>query len=497
MTTFFIGLFILVFGGFFYGKFVDRVFAPDNRSTPAINKADGVDFVAMPKWKNQLIELLNIAGTGPVLGPIQGILFGPLAFITIPLGCVLAGAVHDYMNGMISIRNGGAQMPRMVGKYLGKNIKRFYTIVLWLLLFLVGVVFIYTPGDLIVRDILNKDAGAQSSTIWIVYAGIFGYYLIATFFPIDKIIGRIYPIFGAILIISAIGVFVGIMMDGGVNLQNLSMETLPQHPLGQKFIPVFFITVACGILSGFHGSQSTLISRTVSSEKEGRSTFYNMMILEGFIAMCWAAGAMVLFNRGVDLSTGATAMVGLISREFLGAIGSFFAILGVIVLPITSGDTAFRSLRLMVGETFNIDQTVIKKRILTTLGIFIPAITILVFAKTSPNGFNLLWQYFGFTNQFVAIFALAMAAVYLKVEKKVIWITLIPGMFYTFIVISYICHAPIGLGLEPRLGSLIGLDPNSYILSYIIGAVASVLYMLFVLKRGKHGLNELQPVTAN
>ncbi len=492
MITFIVGLFILILGGFFYGKLVEKVFAPDDRQTPAISQADGVDFVAMPKWKNQLIELLNIAGTGPVLGPIQGILFGPLAFITIPIGCVLAGAVHDYLNGMISIRNGGAQMPRMVGKYLGTKVKRFYTLVLWLLLFLVGVVFIYTPGDLITKDILNKDAGAQNATIWIVYAVIFGYYLIATFFPIDKIIGRVYPIFGAILILSALGVFAGIMIDGGVNLQNLSWSTLPQHPLGQQFIPVFFITVACGILSGFHGSQSTLISRTVTSEKEGRSTFYNMMIMEGFIAMCWAAGAMVLFNRGVDLSTGATAMVGLISREFLGPIGAFFAILGVIVLPITSGDTAFRSLRLMVGEAFNIDQTIIKKRLLTTLGIFIPAIVILVFAKSSPNGFNLLWQYFGFTNQFVAIFALAMAAVYLKTEQKTIWLALLPGMFYTFIVISYISHAPIGLGLEPRLGPMVGIDPNSYILSYLIGAAAAILYLVLVLKQSRKGLDLLQ-----
>lgn len=492
MITFIIGLFILILGGFFYGKLIERVFAPDDRATPAISQADGVDFVVMPKWKNQLIELLNIAGTGPVLGPIQGILFGPLAFITIPIGCVLAGAAHDYLNGMISIRNGGAQMPRMIGQYLGTKIKRFYTLVLWLLLFLVGDVFIYTPGDLITKDILKQDASPQSLTVWIVYGGIFVYYIIAAFFPIDKIIGRVYPIFGAFLILSAIGIFIGVLKNGGVNLVNLSWETLPQHPLGQKFVPVFFITVACGILSGFHGTQSTLISRTMSKEKEGRGTFYNMMIVEGFIAMCWAAGAMILFNQGVDLTTGATAMVSLISQQFLGPIGAYFAILGVIVLPITSGDTAFRSLRLMMAETFNIDQTNLKKRLLTTLIIFIPAIVILVFAKTAPNGFNLLWQYFGFTNQFVAIFALAMAAVYLMSKQKFVWIALIPGMFYTFIVISYICHAPIGLGLEPRLGPIIGIDPNSYILSYAIGAAAAIFYMVFVLKQGRRDLNTPQ-----
>lgn len=493
MITFIVGLLILIIGGFCYGKLVERVFAPDDRPTPAISQADGVDFVAMPKWKNQLIELLNIAGTGPVLGPIQGILFGPLAFITIPLGCVLAGAVHDYLNGMISIRNGGAQLPRLVGQYLGPKIKGFYSLVLWLLLFLVGVVFIYAPGDLIVTDLLNQDASAQNPTIWIVYAVIFGYYLIAAFFPIDKIIGRVYPLFGALLILSALGVLAGILIDGGVNLHNLSGDTLPHHPLGQSFVPVFFITVACGILSGFHGSQSTLIARTVTAEKEGRATFYNMMILEGFIAMCWAAGAMVVFNRGVDLSTGATAMVAHISREFLGPMGSYLAILGVIILPITSGDTAFRSLRLMVGEAFNIDQTLIKKRLLVTLAILFPALVILVFAKTAPNGFNLLWQYFGFTNQFVAIFALAMAAVYLKSNQKQVFIALVPGMFYTFIVISYIAHAPIGLGLEGRLGPLLGIDPSSYILSYLLGAGAAILYMVLVLKRGQAGLNKLQP----
>ncbi len=492
MITFIIGIAILIFGGFFYGKFVEKIFGPDDRKTPAIAKADGVDFVGMKKWKNQLIELLNIAGTGPVLGPIQGILFGPLALITIPIGCVIAGATHDYMNGMISIRNGGAQMPRMIGKYLGKGINRIYIVVLWILMLLTGVVFIYTPGDLIVKDILNMNPGPESMTIWIVYTAIFAYYFIATFFPIDKIIGQVYPIFGAILIISAIGIFIGIIKDGGASLVNLSWSTMPNHPLGQQFIPVFFITVACGILSGFHGSQSTLISRTVTSEKEGLGTFYYMMIVEGFIAMCWATGAMVLFSQGLDSSTGVTAMVGNISREFLGSVGSFFAILGVIVLPITSGDTAFRSLRLMVGETFNIDQTVVSKRIRTTLGIFVPAIAILTFAKSSPNGFNLLWQYFGFTNQFVAIFALAMATVYLKTEGKFSWITMIPGMFYTFIVVSYISHAPIGLGLESRLGSFVGIDPNSYAISFTVATICVVLYLIFVNRRAVNGATEIR-----
>lgn len=496
MTTFLIGLVILVGGGFFYGKFVEKVFGPDDRETPAISMGDGVDYVPMKQWKNALIELLNIAGTGPVLGPIQGILFGPIAFITIPIGCVIAGATHDYFTGMISMRNKGAQMPRMVGKYLGNGVNKLYTIILWILMLLTGVVFVYTPGDLIVNDILGLDAGAGNLTIWIVYGLIFIYYLAATLFPIDQIIGRIYPIFGAILIISAVGVFGGVILDGGKNLVNLDLANLlPAHPKGQQFIPVFFITVACGIMSGFHGSQATLISRTVSHEKEGRTTFYMMMILEGFIAMCWAAGAMVLFNRGQALDTNATNMVGIISKTFLGNIGGILAILGVIVLPITSGDTAFRSVRLMVGEAFNIDQGNKSNRIKVTLGIFLPAIVILIFAKSNAGGFNLLWRYFGFTNQLVALFALGMITVYLLIHNKNYFITLIPGMFYAFIVMSYIAHAEIGLGIESRLGPAMGISPDSYMLSYIFGAICSVLFAVFVTNYGKkHGtsLEKLQ-----
>lgn len=278
-------------------------------------------------------------------------------------------------------------------------------------------------------------------------------------------------------------------MDGGANLQNLSMATLPNHPGGQKFIPVFFVTVACGILSGFHGSQSTLISRTVTHEKEGRSTFYMIMIVEGLIAMCWAAGAMILFNRGTSIDTNPTQMVGIISREFLGRIGGILAIIGVIVLPITSGDTAFRSVRLMIAEKFNTDQKNKWNRIKITVLIFIPAIAILIFAKSNSGGFNLLWRYFGFTNQFVATFALAMASVYLIVHSKVksmrFLLTAIPGLFYVFIVISYIFHAPIGIGIGKRLSGIVGISPDSYAVSYVIGIIAALLYAAYIIHLGK------------
>lgn len=474
MVLFLIGLAILLVGGLAYGKYCERVFGPDDRETPAVKLADGLDYVGMKKWKNQLIELLNIAGTGPILGPIQGILFGPIAFLTIPIGCVLAGSLHDYFVGMISMRNDGAQVPKLVSRYLGNGTNKVYNIIIWILMLLTGVVFIYTPGDLIVNDVLGMDI--QSNVIWIVYACILGYYILATLFPIDAIIGRVYPIFGGFLIISALGVLVGVLMDGGASLHPITEGSLLSvHPTGQSFIPVFFITVACGIMSGFHGSQATLISRTVMDEREGRQTFYNMMLAEGFIAMVWAAGAMVLFNRSAAVDTSATLMVGLISKEFMGKIGGLIAIIGVIVLPITSGDTAFRSLRLMIAEQFNIDQGKKIKRVLLSMLIFIPAVAILYYAKTNSEGFATLWRYFGFANQLVAVFALLMVSTYLKGNGKNYFISLLPGMFYTFIVSSYIFHDPkLGLNFDGRLGL------EGYTGSYLVGLVFAILFAWFV-----------------
>ncbi|MCD1146805.1 carbon starvation protein A [Peptoniphilus sp. KCTC 25270] len=478
MTLFLVGLAILILGGFVYGKYCEKVFGPDNRETPAIRLADGVDFIGMKSWKNQLIELLNIAGTGPILGPIQGILFGPIAFITIPLGCVLAGSLHDYFVGMISMRNDGSQVPKLVTRYMGNKTNKIYNIIIWILMLLTGVVFIYTPGDLIVNDILGMDV--NSSVIWIVYACILGYYVLATIFPIDAIIGRVYPIFGAFLILSSVGVFIGTLLDGGANLHAITEGALISvHPTGQSFLPVFFITVACGIMSGFHGSQATLISRTVKSEYEGRKTFYNMMLVEGFIAMAWAAGAMVLFNRGTAIDTNATLMVGNISKEFMGSIGGLIAIIGVIVLPITSGDTAFRALRLMISEQFGIDQKTPSKRIMLSLVLFIPAVAILFFAKSNAAGFNILWRYFGFTNQLVAVFALAMISIYLKGHGKNYLISLIPGCFYSFIVTSYIMHADLGFMLDARLGI------EGYTASYIVGVIVAIFFAWYISKTTK------------
>lgn len=481
MLLFIIGLIILLAGGFFYSKYVENQLAPDDRETPAVRKADGVDYVVMSEKKNWLINLLNIAGMGPIIGPIQGILFGPIAFLAIPLGCVFAGSVHDYMTGFISMRNGGSQVPKLVGKYIGDGIRKFYNIVIAILLLLTGVVFVYTPGDLIANDILK--VGADSNVIWIIYAVIFAYYIASTVLPIDKLIGRIYPIFGAFLIISAIGVFIGIFIKGSGDLAFKNAGLLAEHPLGQKFIPSFFITVACGILSGFHGSQVTLISRTVKSESEARTTFYSTMIAEGFIAMVWAAGAMVLFSSGkAALDTPGTIMVGQVSKYFMGNVGGLLAVLGVIALPITSGDTAFRSLRLIISEELNIDQKAPSKRAGLSAVLFIPAFAILYFAKTNPNGFNLLWRYFGFTNQFVATFALAVATIYLIDTGKNYIITLLPGIFYVFIVFSFIINIK-GLGL--------GMP---FSIAYPAAGVIAVLYAYFVIKLGKKNKERIQSI---
>ena len=476
MITFLIGLIILCVGGFCYGRITEKAMKPSDRKTPATEKYDGVDFVPMKKWRNSLIELLNIAGTGPILGPIQGILFGPIAFITIPVGCVIGGAFHDYMSGMISVRDDGEQMPSLVRRFLGKYMYVLYNIVVCLLLLLLGVVFIYTPGDLFITQIIGQESTLKNPVLWIVYGVIFAYYIIATLLPIDKIIGRIYPFFGAILLISAIGVFVGMFIkgymldevwDGGFSLIN---------PYGDHFIPIFFVTVACGIVSGFHSTQATLVSRTISDEHEGRMTFYNMMILEGFIAMVWAAAAMGAVNIGLVtndmLHDKATSVVGIISKDMLGKVGGIIAVIGVIVLPITSGDTALRSLRIIVSDAFHIDTTKKRNKLLLAVAIFVIAASILIYAKADSSGFNVLWRYFSWANESTAVFAFSMICIYMMKNKMPYIMALIPGMFYMFIVCSYILNAHIGFNLP-------------WSVSYILAGILTISYGLVLVFYGK------------
>ena len=494
MLTFVIGLVILVGGAVIYGKFCEKVFGPDDRKTPAYTKEDGIDYVPMKGWKNSLINLLNIAGTGPIFGPIQGILFGPIAFITIPIGNIIGGAMHDYFSGMICLRDGGTQMPEMIRRYSNKTIYTIYQIFVCLLLLLVGAVFIYTPGDIAATQVFGFDGKATSISTWVIYGIIFAYYLAATVFPIDAVIGRIYPIFGGILMFSAVGVFIGIFAKG-YPLANLwddwytpfmnayvmkdgvqTAFSYGDYLTAQKFIPTFFITVACGILSGFHSTQTSIISRTMKSEKEGRMTFYNMMVLEGFIAMVWAAAAMGAYNLGMReaIASGATATVGAVCKDLLGPVGGIIALLGIIVLPITSGDTALRGLRLSVAESLKIDQSTNAKRMALSAVIFALVAVILVFAKMNADGFNILWRYFAWSNQTLSLFAFLAITVWMFMNKKskYAWIPMIPGTFYAFVTTTYIAHAQIGFNLP-------------WGVAYVIGAVAAAAYLVAVLWYGK------------
>ena len=499
MTTFLIGLAILFVGGAVYGKICEGIMKPDDRKTPAYVKTDGVDYVPMKTWRNSLINLLNIAGTGPILGPIQGILFGPVAFILIPIGNIFGGALHDYFSGMLALRNNGAQMPELVKKYAGTSVYKIYNVFICLLMLLVGAVFIYTPGDIAATQVFGFSGLATDPTTWIVYGVIFLYYLFATMFPIDKLIGKIYAFFGAILLFSAIGIFCGLFLRA-YQLPNLTIETLTAgHPFGQKLIPMFFVTVACGIVSGFHSTQTAIISRNVTRESQGRTTFYNMMLLEGFIAMIWAAAAIGAVSKGLGfvdaegvfisgpelLQYNAPRVIGIVANDMLGSIGGMIAILGVIALPITSGDTALRSLRLMISDFIKLDQKPAANRVKICAPVFLLVIGILVWAKFDANGFNTLWRYFAWSNQTIAIFAFAIISIYLlgRGMKGAAMMSLIPGTWYAFITFTFICNAAIGFNIPLNI-------------SYILGLVFAAVYAALVYRKGVNMREAKTPLEA-
>ncbi|APH05435.1 carbon starvation protein A [Bacillus weihaiensis] len=458
MFTFIGGIILLILGYFIYGKFVEKVFGvKEQRQTPAITKRDDVDYLPMGKKRNSLIQLLNIAGVGPIFGPIMGALYGPAAFIWIVIGCIFAGAVHDYLTGMISIRNRGAHLPELAGKFLGKAMKHVVNAFAILLLLLVGTVFVTAPADLLVG--LTPD--------WVSFGMIIGaifiYYILATLLPIDKVIGRLYPVFGAMLLISALGVGATLIITGAP-IPELTFANM--HPDNAPIFPLLFLTISCGALSGFHATQTPIISRTTQNESQGRFIFYGMMIAEGIIAMIWAAAAMSLFDGYNGLADilangGPAAVVSEASIAMLGAIGGTLAVLGVIVLPITSGDTAFRSARMIIADYLNISQS----KIMTRLWIAIP-LFVLSFALTRID-FTLLWRYFSWANQSTAVIALWVGAMYLFIAKKNYWIAMIPGIFMTMATTTYILNAAIGFGLPLTI---------SYIGASIITAVIIALF---------------------
>lgn len=480
MITFLIGIAILIGGYFTYGKFVEHVFGPDDRKTPAVENPDGVDRVVLPHWKNMLIQLLNIAGIGPVIGVILGIKFGAIVFILLPLGNVLGGAVHDYFSGMVSMRNNGYNVPALSRKFLGKGPAKVVMTLISIALILVGAVFTNTPAALINTPILAGSA-VSPTLFWVAVACIFAYYFASTFFPIDKIIGRIYPIFGALLILASLAIFVGIVPKLNV-LDEFCfsdiMSNFHKHPAGQPIIPMLFVTIACGIISGFHSTQSPLVARTEVTERTGRQTFYGMMIIEGLIGMIWAAGGMFIYHQMPELLTGASGvkvLSVLVSTVIPWAPISILVVVGVIVLAITSGDTSLRSLRLTIAELTGMEQTSIRNRLLLTVPMFAICAIIIFWSNLNPEGFNILWNYFSWSNQLMAVCSLCVATVYLRSKKKNFWIALIPCMFMTFITCDYILWvspenlkgAPLGFGLDYKTALVIALH-DAVILGFLL-----------------------------
>ncbi|WP_280771148.1 carbon starvation CstA family protein [Salipaludibacillus daqingensis] len=469
MITFLISIVILVVGYFTYGKFVEKVFGvKDERVTPAMSQGDGVDYVPMGTKRNSLIQLLNIAGVGPIFGPIMGALYGPVAFLWIVLGAIFAGAVHDYLTGMISIRNRGAHLPELAGKFLGKVMKHVVNGFAVLLLLLVGTVFVTAPAALI----YNMVPGWV--TLSMIIGLIFLYYVIATMLPIDKIIGRVYPIFGGLLLISALGIG-GSMVITGAPIPEMTLTNM--HPDGLMIFPLLFLTISCGALSGFHATQSPIISRTTQREKDGRKIFYGMMITEAVIAMIWAAAAMSLFY-GTDLSAlisegGPAAVVSDVSLMMLGGIGGTLAILGVIILPITSGDTAFRSARMIIADYFKIKQMKVRNRLMIAIPLFVISVAL------TQMDFTILWRYFSWANQSTAMIALWVGAMYLGLQKKNHWISSIPAAFMTMVTFTYILNAQIGFGLSMPI-------------SYAGAAVGTVIVIILFAKKLKHELETKQ-----
>lgn len=449
MITFFIALALLVIGYFTYGKVVERVFGPDDRTTPAVAMADGVDYVEMPTWKVFLIQLLNIAGTGPIFGALMGAVFGPVVFLWIVFGCILGGAVHDYCTGMISVRMGGASVSEIVGKYLGNGMKQVMRMFSVVLLILVGTVFVTSPATLIAM--LTPEA--LNVPFWVVTILI--YYLLATLLPIDKLIGKIYPVFGVILILMVLGVAGGILA-GGYQIPELTLQNL--HPDGKPVWPYMFITVACGAVSGFHATQSPMMARCMKKEADGRKVFYGAMITEGVIALIWAAAGMAFYNSTAGLqnalsSLGQSGVVYDISTTLLGVAGGALAVIGVVVCPITSGDTAFRSARLTLADWFHIDQNKIGKRLLLTLPLLV------IGAGLTQLDFNIIWRYFSWSNQTLAMIALWAAAVYLRQNcgKTPSLMAALPAAFMSAVCSTYILMADEGLKLTGNIAYPIGI----------------------------------------
>jgi carbon starvation protein CstA len=463
MIALLLSILILVAGYFFYGRFVERRFAVDaNAITPAVAINDGVDFIPMPVWKIFIIQFLNIAGLGPIFGAILGAAFGPMAYIWIVVGCIFMGATHDYFSGMLSLRNNGASLPELVGKYLGKNIKVFLRFFTLILLILVGVAFVSGPAKLL----SGLTTGGLSMWLYI----IFGYYIVATLFPVDKIIGKIYPIFGAVLLIMAfmiLVVMIGKGFSGSIHIHELGLsdfKNFHRNPEANFLYPMMFILISCGAISGFHATQSPMMARCLTNEKQARLAFYGAMIAEGIVTMIWATAAMNYFGDVEGLNYTLTNpnhdpawIVNEICNSWLGKVGAVIAIIGVVACPITTGDTAYRSARLTIADALNISQKSIKNRILVSLPLFALGFVLTFFLSSQ---FGTLWKFVGISNQILAAITLWTIAMYFALKKQNHLIVSIPAFILTAICVTYILIAPTkagGMSLSPNIAYLGGL----------------------------------------
>lgn len=471
MITFTIALVILLLGYFIYGKYIDRVFGSDEkRVTPVVAHPDGVDFVQLPSWKIFMIQFLNIAGLGPIFGAIMGARYGTSSYIWIVFGTIFAGAVHDYMSGMISLRNKGASLPQIVGMYLGTTVEKLMIVFITVLMILVGAVFVSQPADLLAM-LTPKSLDVY---FWIIV--IFIYYLIATMFPVDKIIGKFYPIFAFALLFMAIGIMIELFVE---------RPDLPEmwEGFGTKYdhnhiFPMMFVSIACGAISGFHATQSPMMARCLRTEKHGRPIFYGAMVAEGIVALVWAAMATAYYQKnGADQSAGQIVMN--ISQDSHGRIGAILAMIGVIVAPITSGDTALRAGRLIIADLMKMEQKTILNRLKICIPMFAATLGILIFSITNKDGFAIIWRYFSWCNQTLSVFTLWAITVYLSKERKNFFVSLVPAMFMTCVTTTYICVAKEGLQLP-------------YVCSCIIGGVVTLAVVaLFAVKRKKWMKNSL------
>ena len=499
MISFLLCLALLIIGYFVYGKIVDNTFGPDDRETPAVRINDGVDYVVMPQWKLFLVQLLNIAGLGPIFGALQGALWGPVVFLWITFGTIFAGGVHDYFSGMMSERNDGASIAEVTGRYLGpvmQNIMRVFSVVL---LIMVGTVFAVGPAGLIVTLCKNGGMSGMLTTtlFWLII--ILVYYFIATFISIDAIIGKIYPVFGICLIIMAVGVIIGIFTNPAYTIPELWSNFHSMHPSGTPIWSFMFITVACGAISGFHSTQSPLMARCMKSEKQGHFVFYGAMVCEGVIALIWAAAGCALYTitdgkmtgLAEALSAGQSAAIYDVCLKTMGNVGVALAMIGVVICPITSGDTAFRSARLTLADWFKIDQDSYANR----LKLCIPVLGVGSFLGIGNAlgfiNYTVIWRYFSWTNQTLAMIVLWAASMYLFKEKKNYWITAVPATFMSAVSCTYFVLAPECLGGLLNGKTAEGATIYNTAVAYPVGIVfAAAMLALFIHATKKAGVRK-------